>query len=83
MPNCAGGVSAAAWYKALKRTGIDDFRWHDLRYTWASRHVQNGTPLHVLQEFGEWGSKVMVRRYAHLSAAHPAAFADKMPSVMR
>ena len=76
-------VSTAAWYKALKRAGIEDFRWHDLRHTWASWHVQNGTPLHVLQELGGWESELMVRRYAHLSAAHLAAFADKMPSVMR
>ena len=40
-----------AWKKALARAGITDFRWHDLRHTWASWHVQSGTPLNVLQEF--------------------------------
>lgn len=43
-------VTTAAWYKALKRCGIDDFKWHHLRHTWATWHVQNGTPLNVLQE---------------------------------
>lgn len=72
-------VSTAAWKKALKRAGIDDFRWHDLRHTWASWHVQNGTPLNVLQELGGWESPQMVRRYAHFSAGHLAAYVSKLP----
>lgn len=65
-----GQASTKAWRKALKRAGIEDFRWHDLRHTWASWHVQNGTPLHVLQELGGWESEEMVKRYAHLSSEH-------------
>jgi integrase len=61
-------VSTAAWYKALKRAGIADFRWHDLRHTWASWMIQNGCPLHVLQELGGWSSPDMVQKYAHLNS---------------
>jgi integrase len=71
-------VSTKAWSAALKRAGITDFRWHDLRHTWASWHVQNGTPLHALQELGGWGSSEMVRRYAHFSAEHLAPCADRL-----
>ena len=71
-------VSTKAWYAALTRAGIIDFRWHDLRHTWASWHVQNGTPLFALQELGGWESAEMVRRYAHLTAEHLAPYADRL-----
>ncbi|WP_288408312.1 site-specific integrase [uncultured Herbaspirillum sp.] len=68
-------TSTAAWYKAMRRSNIDNFRWHDLRHTWASWHVQSGTPLHVLQELGGWRTYDMVLRYAHFSADHLAVYA--------
>jgi len=66
----------------LKRAGINNFRWHDLRHTWASWHVQAGTPLHVLQELGGWESVEMVRRYAHLSTTHLAEYVDRMSGTL-
>jgi integrase len=60
-------ANTRAWRQALKRCGIEDFRWHDLRHTWASWLAQQGTPINVLQELGGWESQEMVRRYAHLS----------------
>jgi integrase len=63
---------------SLSRAGIDNFRWHDLRHTWASWHVQSGTPLFALQELGGWESAEMVRQYAHLAADHLTPFADRL-----
>ena len=40
------------WRDALVKADIFDFRWHDLRHTWASWHIQNGTPIHILEELG-------------------------------
>ena len=71
-------VSSMAWYKGLRRAGIEDFRWHDLRHTWASWHVQNGTPLFALQEMAGWETEKMVRRYAHLAVGHLAVYADNL-----
>ena len=74
-------VSTKAWYGALKRAGIEKFRWHDLRHTWASWHVQGGTPLFALQELGGWESAEMVRQYAHLAADHLAPYADRLSAL--
>jgi len=67
-----------AWRKALIRAEITDFRWHDLRHTWASWHVQNGTPLHELQQLGGWANYEMVLRYAHLSSEHLRVAAERV-----
>ncbi len=71
-------VNTKAWRQALKRVGIEDFRWHDLRHTWASWHVQAGTPLYVLQELGSWECVEMVRKYAHLASDHLVQYVDRM-----
>ena len=60
----------SAWKRALKRAGIEQFRFHDLRHTWASWHVMNGTTLQELMELGGWKSFEMVLRYAHLAPEH-------------
>lgn len=67
-----------AWRNALKRAGIDDFRWHDLRHTWASWHVQNGTSLQELQQLGGWASFEMVLRYAHLNSDNLRGAAERV-----
>jgi integrase len=68
-------INGPVWHGACTRAGIEDFRWHDLRHTWASWHVQDGTPLHALKELGGWATMDMVLRYAHLGADHLADYA--------
>ena len=69
-------VNNDTWRNALKRAGIENFRYHDLRHTWASWHIQNGTPLHVLKELGGWSDLKMVLRYAHLSSENLISYAN-------
>lgn len=68
--NRYSGINHKAFYAATKAINLEDFHFHDLRHTWASWHVQSGTPLFVLKELGGWETLEMVRKYAHLNAAH-------------
>lgn len=70
--------STKAFRKALKKCGIENFRWHDLRHTWASWHIQNGTSLQELQALGGWSDFTMVLRYAHLSSDHLKDAAERI-----
>ncbi len=70
-----------AWKIGLEKSGIEDFRFHDLRHTWASWLIQSGVPLSVLQEMGGWESIEMVRRYAHLAPNHLSEHARKIDAI--
>lgn len=75
-------ANTRAWHKALKRAEIDNFRWHDLRHTWATWQRQAGTPTHELQRLGGWRTGAMVERYAHLAPDHLAEAASRLNSVL-
>ena len=52
---------------ALKRAGLVDFRFHDLRHTFASQLILNGGGLKDVQELLGHKSLTMTLRYAHLT----------------
>lgn len=79
--NPVNKCNTRAWRNALVKAQITDFRWHDLRHTWASWHVQNGTPLYALQELGGWSDIRMVQRYAHLSPEHLSEYSDRLCAI--
>ncbi|KKL83797.1 hypothetical protein LCGC14_1971130 [marine sediment metagenome] len=56
-----------AWRRSCKKAKLPGLTFHVLRHTWASWHVQKGTPLHALQLLGGWASIELVQRYAHLA----------------
>ena len=69
-------LSNSGWVTALQKAGLQDFRFHDLRHTWASWHRQAGTSTDELKDLGGWKSRVMVDRYAKFATenlAHAAA----------
>ena len=57
---------------ALKRAGIKDFRFHDLRHSAASYLAMNGATMAEIAEVLGHKTLQMVKRYAHLSDAHTA-----------
>jgi integrase len=52
--------------RAVRRAGIQDFRLHDLRHTFATQVRQNGHGLDVIQKLLGHSDPRMTQRYAHL-----------------
>ena len=71
-------ISNTAWHTALKAAGIKDFRFHDLRHTWASWHRQAGTSCDELKDLGGWKSRIMVDRYAKFSTENLLSAASRI-----
>lgn len=70
------GSLKTCWAKARVRAGIPEFRFHDLRHTWAAWHTLKGTPPIILMELGAWSSLQMVEKYGHINPGHLVDWAN-------
>ncbi len=63
---------------ALKKAKIEDFHWHDLRHTFASRLTMAGVDLRTVQQLMGHKTITMTLRYSHLSPAHTLEAVNKL-----
>lgn len=68
----------APWLATLKITGIEDFKFHDLRHSAASYLAMNGASLAEIAEVLGHKTLQMVKRYTHLSEGHTARVVESM-----
>jgi len=67
-----------AFATACRKAGITDFRWHDLRHTYASHLVMAGVDLPTVKELLGHKSIEMTLRYSHLSQDHKRQAVDRL-----
>ncbi len=71
-----------AWNTALRRAGIADFRFHDLRHTHASYLAMSGATERELMESLGHSTPAMASRYAHLANEHKRRVASRLEAAV-
>ncbi len=66
-----------AWQKAVRESGIEDFRFHDLRHTAATIIAMNGGSVPQIATILGHKSHQMASRYAHLTEVHTRPLLEK------
>ena len=59
------GTVNRAFRRSRQRAGLADFRFHDLRHTFATRLCQAGVYLYIVQRLLGHQDPKMTQRYAH------------------
>jgi integrase len=81
-PGCFVDI-AKAWSNAVRNSGLDNFRFHDLRHTAASYLAMRGASLLEIGHVLGHRSPQMTQRYAHLSTEHTRnVLSDMVTSVL-
>jgi integrase len=68
-----------SFHSVLTRAGIEGFRFHDLRHTFASHLVMRGVPLETIGALLGHKDPKMTKRYAHLS---PTTLKDAVTTLL-
>ena len=66
------------WYRMRSEARLDDVRLHDLRHTFASHAVMQGTPLPVIARLLGHSQTTMTLRYAHSGDRETEAAAERI-----
>ncbi len=82
FPDINGDALGHAFMRAVRRAGIEDFRFQDLRHTFASHLTMQGKNLRTVQTLMGHKDLRMTIRYSHLSPEHLMDAVKSLDKVM-
>jgi len=72
-------LSARHWFvRAVRKAGLVDFTWHDLRHTFASRLVMSDVDIRTVAELMGHKNIQMTMRYSHLAPEHKLVAVERL-----